>query len=347
MHSPEISPRPVFAAYLHQFVTYGFLQAIRIDLFPTLHRIGPASAADLATALGVTPGMLTNLLDLLAISGLVEKVTTATPPEYSVQPAAQRYLSNRDPEQNLSGFDLLQTETWDILMGQGDAVLRTGSPARRGPPTSRERWAAVVPSIAPLSLQQGHLLIERIAHDLATHAPATEPYELLDAGCGVGRLSAMILRALPAVHCTGADFPVVLELAQAEIQEAGLQDRFTPLATDLTRALPPGPRGPYDGCMASMFCQVLDEAQVQAFFRLVAATIRPGGWLWMLDCLPDDSRQAPDRWIEIVFSYMMSFIGGRAYTGSDYRRMLLATGWGDVEVIRTDGAVTLVQARRL
>ncbi len=346
MNSPDSNPRPILAAYLHQFVTYGFRQALRMDLFPTLDQLGQATTADLAAAMGVTPGMLADLLDMLALSRVLEKITTTASPEYRLSPAANLYLSGRNPGQDLTGFDLLQNETWDILMAQGDAVLRTGTPARRGAVTSRERWISVVPSIAPIGLQQGGLLIERIAHDQATNGQPGDPYELLEAGCGVGRLSALILRALPTVHSTGADFPVVLELATAEMQRAGLQDRFTPLAIDLTHEAPHSPRGPYAGCIASMFCQVLSETQLQAFFRLAAETIRPGGWMWILDCVPDDARQATDRWVEIVFSYMMSFIGGRSYTAADYRRMLEASGWTAVEVTQTDGIVSLVQARR-
>ncbi|HMA38085.1 MAG TPA: class I SAM-dependent methyltransferase [Chloroflexia bacterium] len=347
MDSPATSPRPVFAAYLHQFVTYGLLQAIRLELFPTLDRLGQASAATLAGAMGVTPGMLANLLDLLTVSGLLEKVGARTPPEYRLQPPARAYLGRRDSAWDLSGFNLLQGETWDSLMAQGDTVLRSGAPARRGAPTSRERWAAVVSTIAPLALQQAPLLIERLARAQGPAGPADSPYELLDAGCGVGRLSAQILRALPAVHSTGADFPVVLELATQELQSAGLRARFTPLAVDLTREVPLGPRGPYAGCIAAMFCQVLDESQLHSFFHLAGQAMQPGGSIWILDCLPDDERQAADRWIEIVFSYMMSFIGGRAYTAGDYRRLLEATGWAEVEIIRTDGVVSVVQAHRI
>src|SRR5262249_45823337 len=140
--------------------------------------------------------------------------------------------------------------------------------------------------------------------------------------------------------------PAVLELAIPAMQAAGVADRFTPLAVDLTKEVPLGPRGPYTACLASMFCQVLSEAQLAAFFEGTAQATRPGGWVGMLDCLPDDDRRDPDRWIEVVFSYMMSFIGGRAYTAADYRRVLEATGWGDVEVIRTAGAVSVVVARR-
>jgi len=346
MVSPDSNPRPILAAYLHQFVTYGFRQALRMDLFPTLDHLGQANTTDLAAAMGVTPGMLADLLDMLALSGVLEKITTPTPAEYRLSPSAQVYLSGRDPGLSLSGFDLLQNETWDILMAQGDAVLRTGLPARRSAPTSRERWISVVPSIAPIGLQQGPLLIERIAHDQAAHGQPGDPYELLEAGCGVGRLAVMILRARPTVHITGADFPVVLELATAEMQQAGLQERFTPLALDLTQEAPHSPRGPYAACVASMFCQVLSESQLHAFFRLAGETIRPGGRLWILDCVPDDARQAPDRWEEIVFSYMMAFIGGRSYTAADYRRMLEASGWTDVTLTPTDGIVSLVQARR-
>jgi SAM-dependent methyltransferase len=347
LDAPDISPRPVFAAYLHQFITYGFLQALRTNLFPTLNRLGQATTGELAAAMGVAPAMLDNLLDMLGLLELVAKDSQATPARYRLQPAARVYLPGPPTPWDLSGFDAVQEETWATLMAQGDSVLRTGTPAQRGTPSSRERWASVVQAIGPLALQQGHLLVERIHHDLVTGDHPGDPYDVLDAGCGVGRLGALILQAVPNTHVTGADFPAVLELATEIMQHAGLGDRFTALPVDLTKEIPRGPRGPYAACVASMFCQVLSEPQLQAFFELAGQAVRPGGWIGLLDCLPDDARQDGERWIELVFSYMMSFVGGRAYTAADYRRLLGATGWGDVTITRTNGVVTLVQARRL
>src|SRR5205814_3302781 len=159
-------------------------------------------------------------------------------------------------------FDAVQAETWAALMAQGDEVLRTGTPARRGAPSSHERWAIVVQAIAPLALQQGHLLVERIHHDLVARGDSGSPYDVLDAGCGVGRLGELILQAIPNAHVTGADFPAVLELATGVMQAAGVADRFTALPVDLTKEVPLGPRGPYAACVAAMFCQVLPEPQL-------------------------------------------------------------------------------------
>lgn len=87
--------------------------------------------------------------------------------------------------------------------------------------------------------------------------PAEEPYwlvnsltelpqnaHLLDAGCGCGILSLLLLQRFPTTHITGADNDkAALKRAVKNIATNNYAARFTPLHIDLTRG---APQGKYD-----------------------------------------------------------------------------------------------------
>jgi len=97
---------------------------------------------------------------------------------------------------------------------------------------------------------------------------------VLDAGCGTGRVTSMLLSRLPRGHVVALDASeAMLDKARQRLVRFG--DRVSFLQADLGRPLPI--QDPVDAVLSTAtFHWVLDH---DALFANLAAVLRPGGWL--------------------------------------------------------------------
>ena len=105
--------------------------------------------------------------------------------------------------------------------------------------------------------------------------------QILEVGCGAGRLLILLARAFPSSRCVGVDIdPAGLELARKALVEAGVADRVEILEGDVTRVTTP------DCFDAAVMVEVLHEIAPSARAGVLAAcaqTLRRGGWLVIVD----------------------------------------------------------------
>ena len=97
---------------------------------------------------------------------------------------------------------------------------------------------------------------------------------VLDAGCGTGRVTELLLARLPRGRVIALDFSARM-LAQARQRLARFGDRVSYVEADLGRPLPLDE--PVDAVLSTAtFHWVMDH---DALFANLAAVLRPGGWL--------------------------------------------------------------------
>ena len=158
----------------------------------------------------------------------------------------------------------------------------------------RGDWnASVYDRVADPQARWGATVLERL--------PLAGEETVLDAGCGTGRVTEMLLGRLPRGHVVALDASQSM-LAEARRRLARFGDRVTFVEADLARPLPLDE--PVDAILSTAtFHWVLDH---DALFANLAAVLRPGGWLvaqcggagnvaWMLEVArslaPDFSRE--------------------------------------------------------
>jgi len=97
---------------------------------------------------------------------------------------------------------------------------------------------------------------------------------VLDAGCGTGRVTELLLARLPRGRVVALDFSgAMLEQARARLAPFG--DRVSYVQADLGRPLPLA--APVDAVLSTAtFHWVMDH---DALFANLSAVLRPGGWL--------------------------------------------------------------------
>ena len=129
----------------------------------------------------------------------------------------------------------------------------------------RDWDAATYDRIAAPQTRWGRAVVDRL--------PLAGDERVLDAGCGTGRVTALLLERLPRGQVVALDgSPSMIDEARRRF--AG-DARVTTMVADLARPLPLAP--PVDAVLSTAtFHWVLDHA---ALFRHLAAVMRPGGRL--------------------------------------------------------------------
>jgi len=126
--------------------------------------------------------------------------------------------------------------------------------------------ASVYDRVADPQARWGAAVLQRL--------PLTGDETVLDAGCGTGRVTEMLLARLPGGHVVALDASPSM-LAEARGRLARFAERVTFVQAQLARPLPLDE--PVDAVLSTAtFHWVMDH---DALFANLAAVLRPGGWL--------------------------------------------------------------------
>jgi SAM-dependent methyltransferase len=141
---------------------------------------------------------------------------------------------------------------------------------------------------------------------------------LADIGCGGAGLAITITKACPHINATAIDLPQVTPVAEKIINEERAADRVNVLAADLlTGPLP----GSFDVAVLRAFLQVFSPADARLVVKNLAAAVNPGGKLYIIGQILDDSRTSP---LEAV-GFNLAFIN-MLETGESHTKRSIETG---------------------
>ncbi|MCI4061293.1 methyltransferase domain-containing protein [Micromonospora sp. R77] len=191
-------------------------------------------------------------------------------------------------------------------------------------------------AVAALSAAQ-HDIAGRVADVLG---PGVR--DVLDVAAGGGIYGIAVARRTPDVRITALDLPEVLPTTRAAVDVAGVADRFSFWGTDvLTVGEAPEPR--FDAAVVANLCHLFDRATCADLLRRVAALLRPGGRVAVVDVLPATSEDAAAR--RSVALYALG-LAGRTSTGdvhhlTDYRAWLADAGFDEPDIVPLGGSVPL------
>jgi trans-aconitate 2-methyltransferase len=175
--------------------------------------------------------------------------------------------------------------------------------------------------------------------DVLARLPLDGDETVLDAGCGSGRVTELLLERLPRGQVIALDgSPSMIDAARARL--AGHDDRVTFLLADLARPLPMA-RASTDAILSTAtFHWVPDH---DGLFRNLAAVLRPGGRL-VAQCGGDGNiasilralSDLGDGWSPWLFP-----------TPGETRRRLAAAGFTEIETWLNDEPVRLAPGQQL
>jgi cyclopropane fatty-acyl-phospholipid synthase-like methyltransferase len=170
----------------------------------------------------------------------------------------------------------------------------------------------------------------------------TDVKRLLDVGGGSGAFSFALARQHPDLHCTILELPVVCDIAQGYIAEAGLHDRVDTHAADFFKE--PFPAG-YD---AVLFSNILHDWGLQKCSHLVQqsfAALPPGGQIFIHEILLSETKDTP--LVATAFSMCMVWVTeGKQFALHELEQLLTEAGFEEITLSPAYGYYSLVSAKK-
>jgi hypothetical protein len=308
---------------------FALLAGAQLDLFTPLDN-GPLTADELAAALAVDAGKLSLVLYALVVTGLL----TVTDGRFANTAEAAQFLVRGKPTYVGSAHTI-----WEEF---AVARLQTAKSVRTGIPQAQHNYAAMREDELLSTLGGLHAGGLGAGRALAAHYDFGSCRTLLDAAGGSGGVSIGLVEACPTVHATIAELPNVLPIAERFVGEAGLRDRIDVVAVDLLREAMPGQ---FDAAVLRFLTQVLSATNAQIALRHVAGSLRPGGTIYLMNMVLDDSRLTPAAAVLTNLIFLNWYDGGQAHTEGEYRRWLSEAGFAEI-TRESLGAIDVIHARK-
>lgn len=309
---------------------HAMLAGMRLDIFSAL-RDGPRRSNDIAQTIDSDPEKTSLLLYALVVAGLLSEESGM----FSNTRESGTYLVNTSPT-FIGARQHSFTNSWENAFTTADSV-------KSGEPQSKIDFSKMSPDemedflrgLHPQALASGRALIKKF--DFSNFR------NLVEIGAGTGGLTLVVAETNQQIKAVLADFPAVTSVAQKVVREANLSDRVGVLPVN---AVDDSLGGPYDVAIMRAFIQVLDRDQAQKALLNIGDAIEPGGSVFAIGKILDDSRTSPVDAALFNLNFLNIYDGGQAYTQSEYREWLEAAGFHEFKVTLVPGQDSIVSARK-
>lgn len=284
----------------------------RLGWYASLRDDGPATAGELAARTGTAPRYAREWLEQQAVTGLlaVEADGEAETRRYALPPAAAEVLADPTSLAYLAPLGRMLAASTAQLPALLDAY-RTGGGVPWGQlgPDAREAQADIN---RPWYEQQ---LAPALAGVPDLHERLSRPgARIADVGCGGGWSTIALARAYPQASLVGYDVdPPTVELAQANVRAAGLEDRVEVRLADAAGL------GAHDLTVAFAFECLHDMPYPVEVLSAVRRALADDGVLVVMDEAVAPTFTAPGDELERLmygFSLLVCLPDGMAHPGS-------------------------------
>ncbi|MDD5007751.1 MAG: methyltransferase [Syntrophorhabdaceae bacterium] len=294
------------------------LTAAELDLFSHLHK-RKATAAELASSLGLDTRATTRILDCLVAFDLLKK-------DYDIyEPTGVGiYLSKYHPETALPFLHHFR-HLWDNWSSLTEVVRKGGNRKKRSSPQRSE--ADMKAFIGAM-----HAIGKDLSREIADFYDLSRFKQLLDIGGASGTYTIAFLRKNPGMNAVIFDLPDVIGIAKKQMRKEGLHGRVKFATGDFYKdALPAGA----DLALLSAIIHQNNPKQNLALFKKVHRALVRGGVLLIRDHIMDESRTNPPAGTVFALNMLVGTHSGDTYTFREVRDALEKAGFAGVRLLRT------------
>lgn len=304
--------------------------AVSLGVFEALAD-APAETMALAGKLGVSPPHLEALMDSLCGLGILTKEGG----RYSLAPEMAETLDPASPDSLLPAlrFNADLFGLWARLpdcVRKGAPVL-PDNPHLGNDPDRTRRFVEGMHSRAGI-----------MARGVLSYLRFPKGTRWLDVGGGPGTFSVKLLEQDPSYHATVLDLPPVVAAAAELHADNPVLQRLAFLCGDYHTTPFPGEQD------LVLYCGALHqepEADALALFKRIREALKPGGHLYVIDLMLDETRTQPVYSALFQLNMMLMRPSSRVYSETRLRECLRAAGFDDFYTQHVTGTpYTLVRA---
>jgi SAM-dependent methyltransferase len=309
--------------------------AIELDLFTPIGD-GADTVGAIAQRCNAPERGIRILCDYMTIGG----VLTKTANRYQLSPDAAAFLTRKSPAYlgGIIGFmaSPLLTANFDHLA----ETIRTGRvPERSNTVTGEEQeiWVEFARAMMPMLTPAAHAIADVL------QIGSAGPVKVLDIAAGHGVFGITLAQRNPQAEVVAVDWPGVLAVAEEHARKMGVEKQFRKLPGDAF-AVDYGTG--YDVALVTNFLHHFDIPTNVKLLRKVAAAMKPGGRVAILEFVPNDDRVSPPAPAAFSLTMLAGTPSGDAYTLAELRRMSEDAGFRNVAAHQTPIPQLVVTAVR-
>jgi SAM-dependent methyltransferase len=314
--APVIAPRTILRHQNSIFPPMAMLAGLQLDVFTRL-KDGPLTGAEIAAAIGVQPVKLIPLLYALVAAELLTEQNDC----FSNTPEADTYLVLGRPSY-MGSRQEFYADIWQ-------ALLKTAASIRAGAPQHKHDFYAMSDEEMGAFFRGQHLYAVASGEHLAQIHDFSRFRHMLDVGGGSGGISIGACRNCPGLVATVVDLPRIIPVTRRFLEETPVANR---VATSIVDIVAGPPEGTFDVAVMRNLIQVLSLENAQAAVRNVAQSLMPGGMLFIVGGMLDDSRRSPVELVGQNLVFLNIYDDGLIYTEGEYRKLLVDAGLTNIEV---------------
>jgi len=312
----QAAPKPMRIGKLSGAVhsSFAFLAGCQLDVFSPLGN-GPKTPAQIAEALDVREDKLRPLLYALVASELMNVDDEL----FSNTDEANHYLVKGQPTY-IGGMHELISTMWE-------AELLTASSIRAGKPLAKHDYSDSTEEELKKVFRGLHPRAIGDARSLANQYDFSRHHTLLDVGGGSGGMAIGVLGTHLHMTATVIDLSTVTPITMDFVNESDVSERIQVKAVDI---LNEKIGDTYDIATLRAFIQVLGVEQSKHALKEVSKALKPGGELFILGSVLDDSRVSPPATVAFNLLFLNVYDEGQAYTEQEYRNWLGEAGFENI-----------------
>ena len=304
--------------------------AVDLNLF-TVIGTGAQTAPAIAAQCQASERGTRILCDYLTIVGFLTKGADG----YRLTPDSAVFLSKRSPAYLGGTLEFLCSPEIARHFDHLAATVRHGSIAKEESNVSDDNpvWQKFARAMVPMMMPTAQAIAETL------QVAAGGPIKVLDIAAGHGIFGIVIAQRNPQAEIVAVDWAGVLNVATEHAAQMGVAARHKVVAGDaFTADWGTG----YDVALMTNFLHHFDIPTCTTLLKKVAASLKPGSRIAVLEFVPNDDRVTPP----MAASFAMQMLGGTpsgdAYTLAELTSMLKAAGFSTVSSHPLQGPQTLV-----
>ena len=329
-NTPPPSPERIFTAANAYQQTAALRAAVELDLFTAIGD-GAATVPAIAAQCQASERGTRILCDYLTIIGFLAK----SGDRYQLAPESALFLTKRSPAYLGGTMEFLASPAIVDHFDDLAATVRRGSIAHEESTVSDENpvWQHFARAMMPMMMPPAQAIADILG------VAAAGPMKVLDIAAGHGIFGIVIAQRNPQAEVIAVDWAGVLTVATENATKMGVGARHKGLAGDAFKVdFGTG----YDVALMTNFLHHYDIPTCTALLAKVAAALKPGGRVAVLEFVPNDDRISPPGAAMFAIQMLGGTPLGDAYTFAELSAMLKAAGFATATGHPLQGPETVV-----